>query len=72
MLPNFISTSLIASYLYQSFLSLHFTCLFHSQSFQKLLPNLAASVEISQRCGECAIRHEWDVREEQHPCGVNK
>ena len=26
------------------------------------------------RCAECAIRHEWDVHEEQHPyiCGANK
>jgi len=28
--PKFVSTSLIAGYLYLSFLSLHFTCPFHS------------------------------------------
>jgi len=26
------------------------------------------------RCAECAVHHEWNVREEQHPhiCGANK
>jgi len=33
---SFVSTSLSAGYLYLSFLSLHFTCPFHSQSFQKV------------------------------------
>jgi len=33
-------TSLIAGYLYLSFLSLDFTCLFHSQSFQKYIPTV--------------------------------
>jgi len=32
--PNVILTSLIAGYLYLSFLSLYFACLFHTQSFQ--------------------------------------
>jgi len=36
MVPNVVVTGLIAGYLYISFLSLHFTCLFHSQSFQKV------------------------------------
>jgi len=36
MVPNVVLTSLIAGYLYLSFLSLHFTCLFHSHSFQKV------------------------------------
>jgi len=45
MVPSVVLTSLIAQYLYVSFLSLHFTCLFHSQSFQK--PNRAASVAAS-------------------------
>jgi len=36
MVPNDVLTSLIAGYLYLSFLSLYFTCLFHSQSFQKV------------------------------------
>jgi len=36
LVPNVVSTSLIAGYLYLSFLSLHFTCPFHFQSFQKV------------------------------------
>jgi len=32
---NVVLTSLIAGYLYLSSLSLHFTCLFHTQSIQK-------------------------------------
>jgi len=36
MVPNVVLTSLIAGYLYLSFLSLNFTCLLHSQSFQSL------------------------------------
>jgi len=36
MVPNIVLTRLVAGYLYLSFLSLHFTCLFHSQSFQKI------------------------------------
>jgi len=62
MVSNVASTSLIARYLCLSFLSFRFTCLFHSQSFQKT----------SQRSGECAIHLERDVCEEQHPCGANK
>jgi len=34
--PSVVLTRLIAGYLHLSFLSLHFTCLFHSQSFQKV------------------------------------
>jgi len=48
MVLNVVLTSLIAGYLDLSFFSFHFTCLFHSQSSQKLWPNLAASVAISQ------------------------
>jgi len=48
MVPNVVSTTLIAGYLNLSFLSLHFTCLFCCQLFQKALPNLAASVAISR------------------------
>jgi len=40
MMPNVVLTSLIAGYLYLSFLRLNFTCLFHSQSFQKVHPTL--------------------------------
>ena len=68
-------TRLIKGYLYLSFLSLYFTCLFHTQSFQKVLPNLATSVApLRLRCVECASHHEQYVREEQHPyiCGANK
>jgi len=36
MVPNVVLTSLIAGYLYISFLKLHLTCLFHSQSFKKV------------------------------------
>ena len=36
LVPNVVSTSLNAGYLYLSFLSLHFTCPFHSQSFQNV------------------------------------
>jgi len=35
MVPNVVSTSLIAGYLYLSSLSLHFAGVFHSKSFQK-------------------------------------
>jgi len=48
MVPNVVLTSLIAGYLYLTFLSLHFTFVFHSQSFQKVYLNLAASVAASQ------------------------
>jgi len=48
MVSNVALTCLIAGYLYQSFLGLHFTCLFHSQSFKKVSPNLASSVAASQ------------------------
>jgi len=68
-------TRLIKGCLYLSFLSLYFTCLFHTQSFQKVLPNLATSVApLRLRCVECASHHEQYVREEQHPyiCGANK
>jgi len=34
--PNVVLTSLIAGYLYLGSLSLHFTCLFHTQSFQRV------------------------------------
>jgi len=40
MVTNVVLTSLIASDLYLCFLNLHFTCLFHSQSFQKVEPTL--------------------------------
>jgi len=40
MVSNVVLTSLISGYLYLSFLSLHFTCLFHYQSFQKSNPSL--------------------------------
>jgi len=43
MVPNVLA-SLIAGYLYLSFFTMYFTCLFHSQSFQQAYPNLAASV----------------------------
>jgi len=36
IVPNVVLTSLIAGLLYLSLLRLHFTCLFHSQSFQKV------------------------------------
>jgi len=36
MVPNVVLTSIIAGYLYLSFLTLHFTRLFHSQTFQKV------------------------------------
>ena len=36
MVPNVVSTSLIAGYLYLSSPTLHFTCLFHTQSFQRV------------------------------------
>jgi len=53
--PSVVSTSLIARYLYLSFISLHFTCPFHSQSFQKVQPNFAASVATTRLvlCGMC-------------------
>jgi len=35
MVPNVVLTSLIAGYLYLNFLSLQFSYLYHSQSFQK-------------------------------------
>jgi len=44
MVHNYVSTSLITGYLYLSFLSLHFTCLVHSQSFQKTSPTLLQAV----------------------------
>jgi len=34
--PNVVLASLISGYLHASFFSLHFTCLFHFQSFQKV------------------------------------
>jgi len=40
MVSNVVLTSLIAGYLYLSFLSLHLTCLFHTQLFQKSCPTL--------------------------------
>ena len=40
MVSSVVLTCLIACYLYLSFLSLHFTCIFHSQSFKKSSPNL--------------------------------
>ena len=74
--PSVISAYLIAGYLYLVFFSLHFACLFHSQSFQQVYPKLSASVATSQLalCWICAIHHERDVREEQHPyiSGANK
>ena len=48
MVPDVALTSLIAVYLYLSFLRLHFTCLFHTQSFQRFYPDLSASVAASQ------------------------
>jgi len=48
MVPNVVSTTLIAGYLNLSFLSLSFTFLIYCQLFQKGLPNLAASVAISR------------------------
>jgi len=48
MVPNVVLTSLIAGYLYLSFLCFHFTCLEHTQSFQKVWSNLGASVTTSQ------------------------
>jgi len=36
LVPNVVLTSLIAGYLHLRFLSLHFDCLFHSQSIKKL------------------------------------
>jgi len=55
MVSNVVLTSLTVGYLYLSFLSLHFTCLFHSQSFQKSSPallqcgSLSASVVVNVR-----------------------
>jgi len=46
--PNVVLTSLTAGYLYLSSLSLHFACLFHTQSCQRVYPNLSASVAASQ------------------------
>ena len=70
--PNVVLTSLIAGYLYLSFLSLHITCLLHSQSFQRFSPNLLQVLQpLIERCDECAIHHEQHVCEEQHPCGAN-
>jgi len=40
MVLNVVVTRLIAGYLYLSFLSWHFACFFHSQSFQKSSPTL--------------------------------
>jgi len=40
----YVFSSFIGGYLYVSFLSLHFACLFHPQSFQKVYRNLAAIV----------------------------
>jgi len=63
--PNVVSTSLIAGYLYLSFLSLHFTCPFHSQSFQKVYPNLATSIATTQLvlCWMCdSPRTGWTWR----------
>jgi len=40
MVPDVVLTSLIAGYLYLSFLSLRFTCLIHSVIFKKFSPNL--------------------------------
>jgi len=34
--PNVVLTSLIAGYLYLSSLRLHFACLFHAESFQRV------------------------------------
>jgi len=45
--PNVVLASLIAGFSYLSFFHLHFTCLFHSQSFQQVECNLAASVATS-------------------------
>jgi len=39
MVSDVVLTSLITGYLYLSFFSLHFTCLLHSQPFQKSSPN---------------------------------
>jgi len=47
MVPSVVLASLVAGYLYLSFFTLHFTCLFNSQSFQQVYPKLAASVAIS-------------------------
>jgi len=34
--PNVVLTNLIAGYLYLSSVSLHFACLFHTQSFERV------------------------------------
>jgi len=38
MVANVVLTNFIAGYLYLRSLSLHFTCLFHTQSFQESIP----------------------------------
>jgi len=48
MVPSVVLTTLIVGYLYLCFLNLNFTCLFHSHSFEKVQPNLAASVATSR------------------------
>jgi len=40
MVSNVVFTSLIAGYLYPSFISLNLACFFHSQSFQKSIRTL--------------------------------
>jgi len=55
MVPNNVVTSLIAGYLYLSFVSLHFPCLFLSQSFKSLAQpcckccSLSVSVVVNMR-----------------------
>jgi len=45
MVPNVVLRSLVVGYLYLSFFSLHFTCLFHSQSFKKSSPTLLQALQ---------------------------
>ena len=68
MVTNVVLASLIAGYFYLSFFSLHFTCLFHSQSFQTSSPTWLQMLQtLTQGCVECVIHKERDVQEEKHP-----
>jgi len=72
MVSNFVLTSLIAGDLHPSFLSLHFTWLFHSHSFKKSSPTLLQALQpLSVVVNVRFTTYEMCVKN-QRPCGTNK
>ena len=72
ILPIVVLTCLIAGYIYLSCFRLHFTCLFHSQSFQK------SQAQPSCKCCSLSVSIVLNVRFTtngmcmMNPCGANK